>query len=338
MKHWLNLKGPTQPTALEGIRWNCQYRSRYSEGIEISSQFNLHVGTTFLADFTAVSITLEHLDHGHKAFSMLSIGGTNDKAGVAWNNTTLREKVAPAFVHHISLVAVRFSFSPCVSVAISNFGRLDIWLGEFEFFGWHEFTTFYFRRNFAIWCKLLRPSLLYQRSVKRRHHWACPMCLCGTLRWSGGGGVVDGLLPIWKFLTWKFFVSWSSKLHLPALFGFGNFGDFNLFWLTVYRATASVWYSMLLTPRFQEVSFVLGRFICCDVIGFNSCFKMFFIVLLIRLQLLQWPFVAHLWIWHLWCFSCQTVLILWNFSLQFILGSSTFSAVHFSFVGVLSAG
>ena len=21
------------------------------------------------------------------------------------------------------------------------------------------------------------------------------MCLCGTLRWSGGGGVVDGLLP-----------------------------------------------------------------------------------------------------------------------------------------------
>ena len=50
---------------------------------EISSQFNLHVGTTFPADFMTVSITLEHLDHGHKAFTMLSIGGTNDKAGVA---------------------------------------------------------------------------------------------------------------------------------------------------------------------------------------------------------------------------------------------------------------
>jgi len=46
-----------------------------------------------------------------------------------------------------------------------------------------------------------------RNTTANKHHWACPMCLCGTLRWSGGGGVVDGLLPIWKFLTWKFFVS-----------------------------------------------------------------------------------------------------------------------------------
>ena len=59
------------------------FQSSEVGAFEISSQFNLHVGTTFLADFTTVSFTLEHLDHGHKAFSMLSIGGTNDKAGVA---------------------------------------------------------------------------------------------------------------------------------------------------------------------------------------------------------------------------------------------------------------
>ena len=59
------------------------FQSSEVGAFEISSQFNLHVGTTSLADFTTVSFTLEHLDHGHKAFSMLSIGGTNDKAGVA---------------------------------------------------------------------------------------------------------------------------------------------------------------------------------------------------------------------------------------------------------------
>jgi hypothetical protein len=64
-----------------------------------------------------------------------------------------------------------------------------------------HFTSFAFRLalTFCDLALLLRPSLLYQRSVKRRHHWACPMCLCGTLRWSGGGGVVEGLLPSWKF-------------------------------------------------------------------------------------------------------------------------------------------
>ena len=85
------------------------------------------------------------------------------------------------------------------------FGRL-MW--RTYFFRMAGFHNVYFCDDcLAIWYNLLRPSLLYQLSVKRRHHWACPMCLCGTLRWSGGGGVVDGLLPIWKFLTWKFFVS-----------------------------------------------------------------------------------------------------------------------------------
>ena len=85
------------------------------------------------------------------------------------------------------------------------FGRL-IW--RTYFFRMAGFHNVYFCDDcLAVWYNLLRPSLLYQRSVKRRHHWACPMCLCGTLRWSGGGGVVDGLLPFWKFLTWKFFVS-----------------------------------------------------------------------------------------------------------------------------------
>ena len=32
----------------------------------------------------------------------------------------------------------------------------------------------------------LRPPPLSQHSVKCRHHWACPMCLYGTLCWSGG--------------------------------------------------------------------------------------------------------------------------------------------------------
>ena len=94
------------PSSL-GVSWLSIF---WSGGLEISSQFNLHVGTTFPADFMTVSITLEHLDHGHKAFTMLSIGGTNDKAGVAWNSTTLREKVAPAFVHHISLCCCQIQF------------------------------------------------------------------------------------------------------------------------------------------------------------------------------------------------------------------------------------
>ena len=75
---------------------------------------------------------------------------------------------------------------------------------HFDVVGFEELAFFILRFVLALtFCDLaflLRPSLLYQRSVKRRHHWACPMCLCGTLRWSGGGGVVEGLLPSWKFL------------------------------------------------------------------------------------------------------------------------------------------
>ena len=78
--------------------------------------------------------------------------------------------------------------------------RLQI---SFDVIGFEELAFLILRFVLALaFCDLaflLRPSLLYQRSVKRRHHWACPMCLCGTLRWSGGGGVVEGLLPSWKF-------------------------------------------------------------------------------------------------------------------------------------------
>ena len=28
--------------------------------------------------------------------------------------------------------------------------------------------------------------------TEAKHHWACPMCLCGALCWSGGGGDVGG--------------------------------------------------------------------------------------------------------------------------------------------------
>ena len=54
-----------------------------------------------------------------------TFGGTNDKAGVAWNSTTLREKVAPAFVHHISLCCSQIQFRSFMSAVISNL--LDVW-------------------------------------------------------------------------------------------------------------------------------------------------------------------------------------------------------------------
>ena len=106
---------------------------------EISSQFNLHVDTADLADFTAVSFTLEHLDHGLKAFSMLSIGGTNDKAGVAWNSTTLREKVAPAFVHHSSpcCCQIQFQFLRVIcNFKFWMFGHLIWWVQFFFWMAW----------------------------------------------------------------------------------------------------------------------------------------------------------------------------------------------------------
>ena len=96
-------------------------------------------------------------------------GGTNDKAGVAWNSTTLREKVAPAFVHHISLELQSDSVSFLhVSCDFKPFGCLDIWFGEFISFGWLVFTTFICDDCLAFWHNLLRPSLLYHPSVKRR--------------------------------------------------------------------------------------------------------------------------------------------------------------------------
>ena len=39
------------------------------------------------------------------------------------------------------------------------------------------------------WRDFWRPHSLFQHSVQYRHHWACPMCLYGTLCWPGGGGV-----------------------------------------------------------------------------------------------------------------------------------------------------
>ena len=60
------------------------------------------------------------------------------------------------------------------------------------------------------WLDLLRPSLLYQRSVKRRHHWACPMCLCGTLRWSGGGGDVVGVAWVEVPLSWEVLLNFRN--------------------------------------------------------------------------------------------------------------------------------
>ena len=115
------------------------FQSSEVGAFEISSQFNLHVGTTFLADFTTVSFTLEHLDHGHKAFSMLSIGGTNDKAGVAWNSTTLREKVAPAFVHIISLCCSQIQFQflhVSCNFRFWMFGHLTWWVQFFFWMAW----------------------------------------------------------------------------------------------------------------------------------------------------------------------------------------------------------
>ena len=112
------------------------FQSSEVGAFEISSQFNLHVGTTFLADFTTVSFTLEHLDHGHKAFSMLSIGGTNDKAGVAWNSTTLREKVAPAFVHQISLELQTDS---------ASFHSCQLWFQTCWMFGHLIWRVYFFR-------------------------------------------------------------------------------------------------------------------------------------------------------------------------------------------------
>ena len=95
---------------------------------------------------------------------------------------------------------MQFQFSHVHFPAGSEFCSCSFHLMSLDSKSLH-FTSFAFRLalTFCDLALLLRPSLLYQRSVKRRHHWACPMCLCGTLRWSGGGGVVEGLLPSWKF-------------------------------------------------------------------------------------------------------------------------------------------
>ena len=59
----------------------------------------------------------------------------------------------------------------------------------------HHYMNNYVDTVFNGWQCLVK----YVFKVSILHHWACPMCLCGTLRWSGGGGVVEGLLPSWKF-------------------------------------------------------------------------------------------------------------------------------------------
>ena len=98
-----------------------------------------------------------------------TFGGTNDKAGVAWNSTTLREKVAPAFVHQISLELQTdsASFHSCQLWFWVSISGCLIW--RIYFFRMAGFHSVYFCVEYlAIWCNLLRPSLLYQRSVKRR--------------------------------------------------------------------------------------------------------------------------------------------------------------------------
>ena len=104
-------------------------------------------------------------------------------------------------VHHFTFASGAVSVFTCVHFpAGSRILQLQF---SFDVVGFEEFAFYFFCVSFGAdvlrSALLLRPSLLYQRSVKRRHHWACPMCLCGTLRWSGGGGVVEGLLPSWKF-------------------------------------------------------------------------------------------------------------------------------------------
>ena len=104
-------------------------------------------------------------------------------------------------VHHFTFASDAVSVFTCVHFpAGSEFCSCSFHLMSLDSKSLH-FTSFAFRLalTFCDLALLLRPSLLYQRSVKRRHHWACPMCLCGTLRWSGGDGVVEGLLPSWKF-------------------------------------------------------------------------------------------------------------------------------------------
>lgn len=117
--------------------------------IEISRQFSLHLDATFLADLTWVSFMLKHLDNGPKAYSMSSIGGTNDKAGEAWNSTTLREKIAPALSTTCHIVADGFSFNLYMSFTFSGFDCLDIWVDECWNLGWLEFMTCSFAAKFC---------------------------------------------------------------------------------------------------------------------------------------------------------------------------------------------
>ena len=78
------------------------------------------------------------------------------------------------------LCCIDFSFS----IHVSLLPPLVICSFDFSTFGVSSRMT-----RLRSWQNFWRPHTLIQHSVKCRHHWACPMCLYGTLCWPGGGGV-----------------------------------------------------------------------------------------------------------------------------------------------------
>ena len=76
------------------------------------------------------------------------------------------------------------------------------------------------------WRDFWRPHSLFQHSVQYRHHWACPMCLYGTLCWPGGGGVSWWFggschsFKCWDHSWWAFGClgcqSWNNSIFLVS--------------------------------------------------------------------------------------------------------------------------
>ena len=132
-----------------------------------------------------------------------TFGGTNDKAGVAWNSTTLREKshLRLSITFHLSCRQIQLhSIHVSCDFEFSMFGRL-IW--RTYFFRMAGFHNVYFCDDcLAVWYNLLRPSLLYQRSVKRSKFNPLPGPTSWLfIEWRTTGGHNIYFMFAWEALT-----------------------------------------------------------------------------------------------------------------------------------------
>ena len=123
-------------------------------------------------------------------------GGFWTSAGTAQDHTTLvlKEEWPHSFNCQLNPSFAVFSFIP-VDVTVCSFISFGFRFGDFRWFRFHVFFLANVYGN-----DFLRPPPLSQHSVKCRHHWACPMCLYGTLCWSGGWWGCWWPWPFWALL------------------------------------------------------------------------------------------------------------------------------------------